>query len=217
MSAKKDGLATMTALEQLVLTRKVPKRPNKYAKAIMEWLGRNQYQVQVVEMPVVLPWINRVTRADLVTLTRDGTGYIIWEIKCGWPPGAHRGTYKMARKGVATVPCNAVNMFHLQAMYTKVGAMASGLKDVKAARVLHVFEAEYATDPSTPPAQRKRPAAKTRDKETWEQNYGKPVVAACKGGKKARFEKVMRVVAMEQPQWCVKHEDALLKNMVVLE
>lgn len=203
-SSKDTGLSTMTALENTVFgngTR--PPRTNKFANAILDWLDRRGFEIQVVEMPVIMLGINRTTRADLVTLTLDKKGYIVWEIKCGWPPGATSGKYKMKRQCLAGEPCHDINMFHLQAMYTKVGAEASGLKNVVCAKVLHVFEAEVLMELKTPPTQRKKPASKKGVKDTWEKEWGKPIIDAKR---QMRCQKVVRVVAYDQPKWCRDHE-----------
>jgi hypothetical protein len=194
----------MTALEKTVLEGQRPSRINKYAAAILDWLEKRGFEIQVVEMPVILPGLNRATRADLVTLTRDKKGFVVWEIKCGWPPGAHRSTYKFRAAELKGEACNAINMFHMQALYTKVGAEASGLKNVRYARVLHVYEAESVMKIETPPTQRKKPAANAKGKETWEKDWGKPIVDKARG---IRAVKTIRVVSLELPKWCRDHED----------
>lgn len=207
-SSRAEGIATMTALETTIFSGGTrPPRINRYASAILDWLQNRGFEIQAVELPVLLPGLNRATKADLVTLTLNKQGFIIWEIKCGWPPGAHRGTHKFnsTLPSIKNEPCNPINMFCMQAMYTKMAAEASGLKNVESARVLHVFEAEVAGDATTPPAPRKTDEM-TRSgsgKETWEQEWREPFVDNARG---IRFHKVMRVVVYDMPKWCVDHE-----------
>ena len=211
---KNDGISTMTFIEKTIMANgKRPSRSQRYAVAILDWLQSRGYDLQCAELPVILPWINRVTRADLVTLDCDRKGLVVWEIKCGWPPGATRGRFKFPKStGLEKVPCHAINMFHLQAMLTKVGAEASGLSGRVTARVLHVYEAEFSDKIETPPAQRKRSTSTGGDgrgKEVHEVDWKKPWVDESKG---VRYERVMRVVSYDLPKWCRDYEAVIRKK-----
>lgn len=203
-STREEGNACMNAIEATVSTGGIrPKRINKYATAALDWLGERGYTLQAAEVPVFFPGINKATRIDLITLDRNGQHYVLWEIKCGWPPGADRGKFKMNVQSLSKVSCSAINMYHMQALYNKVGAHVSGMTNISCTKVLHVFEAEVVTRAGEEPVTKK---SRKGVKETWDKKVG--VIENDTG----TIHRLMRVIAYDQPRWSLDYEPSVMRR-----
>lgn len=136
-----EGVACMDYIEETIKAGgQRPRRSNRFADHILDYMRDRGYALQGAEVPVHFPGIGRMTRIDLVTLDSTGKGFILWEIKCGYPAARDRKKYKFAPAELKGVACSPRNMHYMQTLYNEVGAQASGLPNVVCSMLLNVYD-----------------------------------------------------------------------------
>lgn len=136
-----DGINCMTYIEETVRSGGVrPKRGNRFADHILNYLEDRGYKLQAAEVPVHFPAINRMTRVDLVTLDTTGEGFVLWEIKCGYPAARDRKKYKFKTPELQREACSPLNMHYMQTLYNEVGARCSGFPDIVCSKLINVYD-----------------------------------------------------------------------------
>jgi len=133
------GKAVDDAIEVVVAGNgERPRKFNKYAENLLNYLEENGYAVQATQIPVILGNLNRVTTADLITTTKDKKGLILWEVKTG-EPVRKRGHFMKSPLGA--VPATRKNHWYLQVMYTYLGLQNMGL-EIDSYHVVQIYEYE---------------------------------------------------------------------------
>lgn len=143
-SSKQKGKRVDAILDAAVRGEKLRKNADRLARGIVKFLVKVKgHTLQASQLPVHMESIGVATQADLIT--KDTKGNLRgWEVKTGFPPGAHSRKWKL--KGappsvLGGVPCNPFNLWTLQALYTHAGLEINGLK-LKSFKVIHAYEEE---------------------------------------------------------------------------
>lgn len=119
-----------------------PKRINKYAKTLFDFLDTTQYTLQASQVPVYLPGVDRITTADLITLTPDMKSLAVFEIKTGFPVN-RQGVYM--KEPLQNVRATATNAWQLQVAYTALALQNAGLP-VTEWHVLSIYHEKKPTE-----------------------------------------------------------------------
>lgn len=144
--AGKSGGKTADEHLHLVVENKgrTPPRCSQYAKAVLDWWEKNGHELQGSQLPVNLYPNNCATQGDYFTVKKGLSGEMelwYWELKCGWPPGAHVNKGTMFPP-LEHVKCNPFNIWELQRQFTHWAYEEELGMKIHASRVIHVYKEE---------------------------------------------------------------------------
>ena len=143
-NAQKGSRTDRVVMQTVRANGKAPENLDCYSQRLLLHFAKHKWRLQAAQVPVFMKRINRVTQSDLVTLSKTKDSLIVWEVKTGYPPGAHRSVAKFKVKGLDRVGVTPLNLWYLQLLYTMVGLKAQGLP-VKDAFVIQVWEEKNGT------------------------------------------------------------------------
>lgn len=136
-SNKHEGKNTdKRVCEVIAMGGKRPKRLNKFARVILDYWEDNGHELQAGQVPVEVEQWARITQADAITRHKRTKKLWMWEIKTGYPVGAHRKQGKF-KAPLAHVDCTAMNIWELQRHFTVQALIKAGVH-ISESRVIQV-------------------------------------------------------------------------------
>ena len=115
---------------------KRPARLNKFARVILDYWEDNGHQLQAGQVPVELEVWGRITQADAITRHKRTGKLWMWEIKTGYPVGAHMKQGKF-NAPLGHVDATKMNIWELQRHFTVQGLVEAGVQ-IRESRIIHV-------------------------------------------------------------------------------